>query len=258
MKKNLKHGINALLYSSVCVVSLLSTSTSQADVKFRLAYDSIANEYVVYMTPETLPDPDMALSSQVTLVVPHGSDPDRFDAERLQSHVNGIAWINHSRVDAPPENPTSDYLSFGFFYTGSTPPPFGWIAGEEKRIFSFQNPAGCVDDVALLENKDPFNNLPNSANTNPGNDFTNIGWLHGYTGNYGGSIDCDPKTRPPHHGNAKDRSKRDSRIKGSYTRDRSTHDDGTTQMRRKEPMNNTGPLKYREAQFIKYQLFTRI
>jgi hypothetical protein len=40
--------------------------------------------------------------------------------------------------------------------------------------------------------------LPNSTSTNPGNDFSNIGWLssNAYTGNYGGNVSCNGTTVP--------------------------------------------------------------
>ncbi len=53
--------------------------------------------------------------------------------------------------------------------------------------------------MALLENSDPFSQLPNSVNTNPGNEFTNVGWLGGnaYTGNYGGAVQCETAATLP-------------------------------------------------------------
>lgn len=176
----------------IALLALAIASPSVAGVKFRISHDASSKEYVVYMTPDTVPSPDMVLSSQVTLRVPHGLDKTRFNIDTLTSAVTGINWVNHSRVDAPAESPEADYLSFGLLYSGGKPPPFGWQAGKEKRIFSFTSAVGCVAGVALLDNYDPFSQLPNSANTNPGNEFSNIGWLSGnsYTGNYGKPITC--------------------------------------------------------------------
>ncbi|MDD5395364.1 MAG: hypothetical protein PHE17_20260 [Thiothrix sp.] len=48
--------------------------------------------------------------------------------------------------------------------------------------------------VPLMANSDPFNTAPNSANTNPGNQFTNLGWgavsENNYKGNYGVPVVC--------------------------------------------------------------------
>ncbi|MEN9424625.1 MAG: hypothetical protein RL122_2008 [Pseudomonadota bacterium] len=177
---------------SIALLALAITSPSVAGVQFRISHDASSKEYVVYMTPDTVPSPDMVLSSQVTLRVPHGIDKTRFNIDTLTSAVTGIHWVNHSRVDAPVESPDADYLSFGLLYSGGKPPPFDWQAGKEKRIFSFKSAVGCVAGVTLIDNHDPFSQLPNSANTNPGNEFSNIGWLGGnsYTGNYGKPITC--------------------------------------------------------------------
>jgi hypothetical protein len=177
---------------SIALLALAATSPSFAGVQFRISHEASSNEYVVYMTPDSVPSPDMALSSQVTLKVPHSIGTTRFSVDTLTSAVTGINWVNHSRVDAPLENPKADYLSFGLLYSGAKPPAFGWQAGKEKRIFSFKSAVGCVAGVALINNSDPFNQLPNSVNTNPGNEFTNVGWLggNGYTGNYGSSVTC--------------------------------------------------------------------
>lgn len=190
MMKTANKGVSACLKSSVALLALLGVSNAMADVQFRIAYEADSSEYVVYMKPDAVPTPDMALSAQVTLAVPHGVGAERFDAKNILSAVNGLVWVNHSRVNAPVENPQADYLSFGFYYTQGTAPAFGWQAGEEMRIFSFMSPTACSNQVALLENADPFNQLPNSVNTNPGNDFMNVGWLQGYTGNYGAAIQC--------------------------------------------------------------------
>lgn len=188
--KTAKHNFPAFIKSSVVSLVLLGTSSAMADVQFRVTYETASSEYVVYMKPDSVPSPDLPLSAQVTLIVPHATGAARFDAADIRSAITGLGWAKHSRVDAPLENSQADYLSFGFYYTGSVPPAFGWNVGKEQRIFSFRSPSGCSSKVALLENFDPFNQLPNSVNTNPGNDFMNAGWLQGYTGNYGDAIKC--------------------------------------------------------------------
>lgn len=181
------------------VLALVTASPAFAGVKFRVGYEASSSEYVVYMTPDSLPKPDMVLSSQVTLVVPHATGAASFGANSIQSSVAGLNWANNSRVNAPAENAKADYLSFGLFYTASRPPSFAWAVGQEKRIFSFKSPTGCVAGVALLDNSDPFSQLPNSVGTNPGNEFSNIGWIGGnaYVGNYGNSVACGATPPPP-------------------------------------------------------------
>jgi hypothetical protein len=176
----------------IMILALTTSAPALAGVQFRISHEASSNEYVVYMTPDSAPSPDMVLSAQVSLAVPHQTDSNRFVINSVNSAVKGVNWVNHSRVDAPPENPKADYLSFGLLYSGSKPPVFGWQAGKEQRIFAFTSPSGCVAGVKLLDNSDPFSQLPNSANTNPGNEFTNVGWLGGnaYTGNYGTAVQC--------------------------------------------------------------------
>ena len=186
--------VNGKLKSTVFAIAMIAAGAASADVQYRIAYTADSNEYVVYMTPDSTPEPDLALSAQVTLKIPHNSVNTDFAVNNINSAVNGLAWHLHSVVKGPAESPEADYLSFGFTQTVSSPPNFGWVAGEEKRIFSFQAAEGCRAGIALLENDDPFNQLPNSTSTNPGNQFTNIGWAsaNNYTGNYGHSVVCEP------------------------------------------------------------------
>lgn len=170
----------------------VATVNAEAAVKFRVGYEADTGRYAVYMTPDATPSPDLLLSAQTTLVVPHGANARYFNVSDIQSSINGLRWELQSRIDTPAENPVADYLSFNYVFMGSTPPRFGWIAGQEKKIFSFSNSSGCRAGVKLMDNKDVFNQLPNSVNTNPGNDFMNLGWsmTNAYTGNYGGSVRC--------------------------------------------------------------------
>ena len=179
----------------ISITSILALSgfidAAEAGVKFRLSYEANSSEYVVYMTTDSVPSPDMILSSQVTVVVPHQADTP-FSVTNINSAIKNVTWVDHSRVDAPTENTNNDYLSFGLFYQGATPPKFNWAANQEKRIFSFTSNNGCVSGVKLLANNDPFNQLPNSVDTNPGNEISNLGWAGGnmYTGNIGDVIQC--------------------------------------------------------------------
>ena len=58
-------------------------------------------------------------------------------------------------------------------------------------MFSFANTGACLGGVALLDNAhDPFNTQPNSVNTNPGNQFANLGWGAADANNYAGNYGC--------------------------------------------------------------------
>lgn len=178
-----------------------SSAWAASDVlDYTIRWNTADERYYVYMKPTTTPTPDSSMTGQVTILVPHhDSDDDRFQENGLASHISGVNWARNSRTDAPTENPGFDYLSFTF--TASRANAFGWQAGEEREVFSFTNSGACLGPVALLDNEnDPFvipvnNGANNSSGTNPGNQFSNIGWSdvvgdNNYRGNYGAAADC--------------------------------------------------------------------
>ncbi len=143
------------------------------DYKLALAEDG--QTYQVWMRPSYTPLPDINLSGQVTIKVPHSA---RFQAVQVESAVKGSNWIEASRINAPIEDSTSDYISFSFVSPqgDEVNGAYKWQAGKEKLVFSFQNAEGCIEPIAIMPNDDPFNTSQNSSNTNPGNHFTNLGW----------------------------------------------------------------------------------
>jgi hypothetical protein len=163
-----------------------------AVLEYKLALAEDGKTYQVIMKPSATPKPDINLTAQVTIKVPHDS---KFDITAIKSPIEGANWVETSRVDAPKEDAKHDYISFSYIgLQGSSARNYGWKANKENTIFSFQNKTGCVDGVSLMAMDDPFNTLSNSANTNPGNQFTNLGWgsvsENNYKGNYGDPIAC--------------------------------------------------------------------
>jgi hypothetical protein len=161
-------------------------------LEYKLALAEDGKTYQVIMKPSATPKPDISLTGQVTIKAPHSAG---FKATTVKSTVDGSNWVEASRVDAPKEDAANDYISFSFVgLQGASARNYAWQAGTEKVIFSFANEAGCVDGVSLMANSDPFNAAPNSSNTNPGNQFTNLGWgavsENNYKGNYGDAITC--------------------------------------------------------------------
>ena len=175
----------------IATVSLLAIAATQAEagVKFRVAYNPVNGIYSLFMKPDNVPTPDLLLSSQVTLVVPHRATP--IELTNVKTTVTNATWMQHSRVNAPTENTSADYISIGYFIGGSAP-KFSWAANTEKRVFTFTSSQGCIAGLKLMENSDPFNQMPNSVGTNPGNEITNYGWgmSNAYTGNYGTAVTC--------------------------------------------------------------------
>lgn len=182
--------------ASFCVGILLSALSTAAmadqvlEYSIKMAEDN--ETYQVVMRPTATPTPDISLTGQVTLRVPHAAN---FQVGTVASTVEGSDWIEASRVDAPVENANYDYISFSFVgLRANSAHNYAWKEGEEKVIFSFKSTNGCVEGVDLMPVDDPFNVTNNSVNTNPGNQFTNLGWggvgENNYKGNYGSAITC--------------------------------------------------------------------
>lgn len=169
------------------------TGQNPAEVlEYKLALAEDGQTYQLIMKAEVAPKPDISLSGQVTIKVPHDS---QFKVTNVNSLIKGANWVEASRIDAPSEDATHDYISFSFVgLQGNGARNYMWKTGEEQTVFTFQNEGGCVSDVALMADADPFNVSPNSVNTNPGNQFTNLGWgdvsENNYKANYGDSISC--------------------------------------------------------------------
>ncbi|MEN9432557.1 MAG: hypothetical protein RLZZ422_146 [Pseudomonadota bacterium] len=182
--------------ASILFGGLLSavSTTAMADQVLEYSIKMAADKetYQVVMRPTATPSPDISLTGQVTLRVPHAAS---FQAGTVTSTVEGADWIEASRVDAPVENANYDYISFSFVgLRANSAHNYQWKANEEKVIFSFKANKGCVSGIELMPQDDPFNVTNNSANTNPGNQFTNLGWggvgENNYKGNYGTAITC--------------------------------------------------------------------
>lgn len=190
--KNSKLNVPSILKAAAFSLLAFATTQASAAVQYRVGFEAATNSYAVYMTPDSTPARDMLLSAQVTLVVPNDTNTP-FSVDNVRSQIPNANWVPHSRIDAPRENRAADYISIGYSFNGSTPPAFNWVPGQEQKIFSFNSASGCDARVKLIDNRDAFSQLPNSANTNPGNDFMNVGWMmsNAYTGNYGGPVNCN-------------------------------------------------------------------
>ncbi len=180
------------IVSTIALLLLwISPAFSQLDLKLQLMNDST---WGVYVKPKNTINPTSSTitgSGQVTLVVPTG-----FTYSTLTS-VKGT-WMQNARVNGPFENPTKDYISIGFV---SDNPQIVYQSGQETLLFTFKKVGACPDTMYLIQNGvDPFDQLPNSANSNPGNDLSVIdlgrgGLNYYYTENYALAAwnchDCD-------------------------------------------------------------------
>jgi hypothetical protein len=178
------------LSASVLLLAGNSAWAAQT-LEYSIRWDTKDDRYHVFMKPNATPSPDISMTGQITIHVPHATGSDAFVVDDPKSPIVNTIWSNDSRADAPDENPSVDYISFSL----SKPGAFAWKAGEEKEVLNFRNSGKCIGPVAFLDNDtDPFNKLPNSVNTNPGNQFTNLGWgdssENNYLDIYGTAADC--------------------------------------------------------------------
>ncbi|SDZ75284.1 hypothetical protein SAMN05660964_00137 [Thiothrix caldifontis] len=186
------------LSASVLLLAGNSAWAAQT-LEYSIRWDTKDDRYHVFMKPNATPSPkDMSMTGQFTIRVPHATGASAFTVDDPKITVTNTIWSNDSRVDAPVEDASVDYLSFSLNMIKSD--AFQWKAGEEKEVFNFANAGECLGPVALIDNNtDPFNKPllngnNNSAGTNPGNQFTNLGWggsdENNYLGNYGPAADC--------------------------------------------------------------------
>jgi hypothetical protein len=170
--------------STFFTLSLYALSLAQVQYSIKLepdgqTYTVCMKSSVAYNTPQS-----QIPTAQVTVVAPHGTGGTKFTVTGLTSYEASMQWGQNARVDAPSENPSKDYISFGF--QGAT--TFNIPLNTEKKLFSFKNSGTCLGALQLIVNGiDPFDPpTGNSQNTNPGNAITILGaGGDAYTGNYG-------------------------------------------------------------------------
>ena len=189
--------------SAAALLLLGNSAWAEQVLKYSVRWDVYTDRYRVYMRPTKTPSPDQTLTSQLTIRVPHFTGASRFSVSDLRTAVTNTTWsgdADESRVDAPTENPTKDYISFELSVKGSDRGLYAWKAGKEQEVFSFTfGTAGCKGLVEIMPDNDPFDpkNIAsgyNSSSTNPGNQFTNLGWGtmldNNYLGVEGTAADC--------------------------------------------------------------------
>lgn len=195
MKKSLKQAVIKGVGLLLVAQSGYTLAAPTEGVEFQLKWDATNSVYRVFIRPVSTPVPDLTASAQVTLRVPHADVPDRFTVSNITSAHTGVSWADSSKVFAPTEDTSVDYISFTANISNAQ--AFAWKAGVEQEVFSFKNTGKCLGPVSIINNDtDPFNKLPNSAGTNPGNEFSNVSWpdLNDYVGNYGTAADCTATT----------------------------------------------------------------
>ncbi len=180
---------------NLLIISLLLLNIcSFGQVSYRIGLDADKVTYRVFMKSVVAYSNVQAKIStaQVTVIVPHGIGQNQFQITDLKGKTvgnNQMIW-GESRVDAPAENRTVDYISFGYSGSGSAL-LFNINAAQEIELFNFKNSGNCTGSVVLFAANDPFS-TPNSVNTNPGNQMTILGFgtSNAYRNNEGGAVTC--------------------------------------------------------------------
>jgi hypothetical protein len=186
---------------SLAVICLSFSANLHAQaVNFKLIYNGTLARYEVYMNSSTAYSGPQARisSSQVTIVVPHGVGASQFVVGTITGgNGNGgspasMTWSS-SRYDAPTENPTKDYLFFGYNASANPSVLFNIAANTDILLFHFPNTNTCAaGTVALINNtNDPFL-PPNSQSLNTPNAMTifGAGLINNYSSNFYGPAAC--------------------------------------------------------------------
>ena len=153
------------------VAVFMFTNTLNAQVKFKMTYNSDSENYTVSIIPsETYESPhNITGTGQVTIRVPSNY----FEPANITNLHEQMIWHANSRSDSPIEAPEFDYISFGLMNPGVSYPEYK--SGEPIPLFSFENAFGCTGEIELVENEtDPFM-APNSRSVNIGNSLTVFG-----------------------------------------------------------------------------------
>lgn len=126
-------------------------------VDFQLSYDSTTKRYSVYARSSSdSQTPHYLLGAQITIRVSHVEGDAAFTPMDIVGELAGSDWLVTSRVNAPVENPDSDYLSFTFEpSTDISQRAYMWSAGEEILLFTFVSSA-CTGTSSLITASDEF------------------------------------------------------------------------------------------------------
>lgn len=169
---------------SLLFISLFFSTTLSAQLYTKLQWMPEDNLWGIFVKADSTISPSQEIllgSGQVTVVAPTG-----FEVTDVNSYMG--TWVLNARVNSPEENSDKDYISFGIRLSEKIS-QLGQY--EETLILTFSSLNNdCPSSLYLIEREDPFvTTIPNSMNTNPGNDLqmVDIGQgaaIYSYQGNY--------------------------------------------------------------------------
>ncbi|MBO0930085.1 beta strand repeat-containing protein [Fibrella aquatilis] len=195
------HLLTSLLCCLLIVLIGVKAASAAAPqvVKYKLTRDNTGT-YRVYMTATASFTSSGAPSArittgQVTVVVPTGTllNLPMGTGTPTVASVANMNWAANTRIDQPAEDPTHDFISFGFSNAAYT--VFNITANTDILLFSFTDNGTCPGLVRLHENTvSPSADLfqGGSTSTTPGNQLSILGNGLGnaYAGTYGSATNC--------------------------------------------------------------------
>ncbi len=177
---------------------LLAFTSLFSQIKYKIEVLPDGETYLVsFVSSETYNAPlNKVASGQITIRMPHGVGVNSFQVTDLTMETPGAEWQAADVVNAPPEAPSFDYVSFGLITAGTD--VYDFQTGVEIPVFSFKNGADfCADSIEIIRNnEDPFS-PPNSLGANVGNTIVVLGagFVNAFSGTIGtGVVPCTPGT----------------------------------------------------------------
>ena len=194
--KEILHYYKTLLFLPVVLfLSYAGHAQDQQTLEFKIQIlepDSLTGENIwgVYVRPSTGFAPGqngaVAASGQISILMNSGADGDNgVDVIHNIESVSGEWNDAYDVVRNPTEN-----VGVSYYFIGLDDGDGILLEnGEETLLFTFQSLVDCPDALSLIVNGvDPFDQLPNSENNNPGMDLavfnTNTGQIHNWQANY--------------------------------------------------------------------------
>ena len=195
MKKSLKQAVFRGIALVLAAQAGYTFAAPTEGVEYSIRWDGTSGLYRVYIRPVATPAaPDIPISAQVTIRVPHAELPNQFTipSTGITAAHTEWAWPITSKTQAPPESSTFDYFSFTASVPNSASRDVGWQAGVEQEVFSFKNTGKCLGSISIINNgTDPI--IGGVSSLNAGNEFSHNSWAgeNDYLGNYGSTAEAD-------------------------------------------------------------------
>jgi hypothetical protein len=205
-----------------CLAGVFSSQVSAQSqtgphIQYGVRYNQVMKHYeVTYKTNSLAPaNPPTTMTAQVFIVLSdarnHGNSHNGqygFNSFTVNSSYGNGTWEKGDYINGPIENRGKDYFGVYLSSTGTTAIELDAI-NDSAILFTFEIEGPCPDELAILEESDPFyfnpftDFLPNSMSLNINNNFDVLfpampgssgfsTWNPGYLDNYTGeTVGCN-------------------------------------------------------------------